>query len=106
VGGVAEALSLLGRSVHELENRMAKLESRPEISGEYPVAVRPAPRAPEVAEASVLLPPAAVPLHAQDMEVPWNGTGRRRKVLVIFTLLLLLGFGSLAAALAYSYGSP
>jgi hypothetical protein len=106
VGGVAEALGLLGRTVHELENRVAVLEAEPEISVEPALPFELAPRASQVAGVAVLAPPAAslarVP-EEDKLEVPWSGTHRRRRVAVAFTLLVLVGSCGLIASMVFSY---
>jgi hypothetical protein len=108
VGGVAEALGLLGRTVHELEERVAQLEVRPAIPPEQGVPVRPAPEAPRVVGASVSAPPVAAYARTIDenaVDVPWRGGTRRRMVAVVLAVFLLLGAGGLIAALAGSYAS-
>jgi hypothetical protein len=124
---IAEVIAPLQQTIRELLRRIEELERRP-VQAAAPALVHPAPTAPMAVPAepyrhpqpsypAAIAVPVAIrapavarepvsPGSVADIDIDagvLDGRRRRRRLAITFVLLLLVVFGSLFGALAYSY---
>jgi hypothetical protein len=70
----------------------------------YPPAAAAAPvRAPQATVPRAAVPVADIPISLGDIDVPFDGRKRQRRVVVFFTFLFILVFGGLLGTMIFSY---